>query len=809
MPVPAVSINLALNKETLQSSTSFNGESSRAVDGNNEGSYRANSVTHTAPEVQPWWQVDLGSVEFVSHINIFNRTDNCCTERLSDFYVLVSETAFEANDLNQSIEQVDGASYYYGPTVDGSVSFDVGLRGRYIRVQLAGNENPLSLAEVEVMSSGDVVATPAPTPTSTPMPTSTPTPTPDPELVALYEFGVETWQAKCQSCHGEIAVTLKRERTRQQLLDALNIPAMRNITLSDEALDALTYALNNPDPSEVIDDGPGTELSGADIFALQCASCHSENATPFFPLYVKHTDQAGIENYTAANMPLVDPQSCIGDCATKVAEYLVSIAPDPDDNNGEGPETEPLRTERLKRHHYYKTLEYLLSPYELSTSSLSHPEDPVSKGFGNGSVVDSTLVFSYHTNAITLAKEFVEKVEVNPQIIGCDSITDDCFRNFYLEFAEKAYRRPLIQDQIERLDEVYGAGTEPLLGLGNFMGFVLQSPAMLYYLAPLDDDSDYTLANQLSYFLWNEPPDAELLVLADQNALRDESEFTAQIDRLLNSPKGQQTLSSFVNEWLSLDRIQAIVKDADTAPGFDNNLLNSLESDLLDFVNTSLSQDRSLEHLFGGSHELSSSVVTALSGYSDNVNVVRQGVLSHPGVLAFLAGPVERSPIIRGAYVLDKLLCDHRPPVDGIDDVIANIEIPEDASPRERTTLLTASPVCQTCHESINSLGFGFENYNGLGLPISESQFESFPLDTEPSTILSFNGVEGLQESLLGTNQLYDCTADNAAAYAASFVSLSLAQQETIHVSFRDSASLVELFKSIALAMLENDGAGK
>ena len=792
-PVVEPAINLALGKQATQSSIDYNGIASRAIDGNTDGDYWHYSITHTEVEDQPWWQVDLEAVQFISHINIFNRVD-CCTERLSNFYVLVSDNAFDSTVLENSLNQDGVTSYYVDPTVDGSISLNIRQTARYVRVQLSGSNNPLSLAEVEVFSGEEVVVSPTPAPVATP--------TPDPELVALYQSGAQIWAATCQSCHGQLDVTLKRERTRQQIVNSLNIPAMRNITLSDTELDALTYALNNSDPNEAVIEVP--ELSGADIFAQQCASCHTEGVTPYYPLYVKRTDLDSIENYTISTMPLTNPQSCIGECATKVAEYLISIAPE-ESGNGGNTEVEPLLTERLKRDHYYQTLDYLLNPYGLSTAALSHPEDPVNNGFGNGSLVDSTLVFSYHTNAVTLAQAFVEKVEDDSQIIGCNNMSNTCARDFYLDFAEKAYRRPLIQDQIERLDDVYNAGGDPLLGLGNFMGFVLQSPAMLYYLDPIDDDSDYTLANQLSYLLLNEPPDAELLLLADQNALRDRGEYTAQVDRLLNSPKGQQTLVSFVSEWLSLNRVQAIVKDEDTAPGFDRGVLDTLESDLLDFVNTSLSQDKSLEYLFSGNHSLSNDVVNALSEYGNNVNTTRQGILSQPGVLAFLAGPEERSPIIRGAYILDKLLCDHRTPVDGIDSLVANIEIPEDASPRERTTLLTAAPVCQSCHVSINSLGFGLENYNGLGLPISESQTESFPLEVGTPTTLSFNGVESLQTSLLGTDQLYDCTAENASAYASTFVSLNRIQEEIIQESFKNSASLQELFKSIALVMLENN----
>ena len=166
---PSVAQNLALNKTATQSSLAFRGDAERAVDGNVDGSYNNDSVTHTDVEDQAWWQVDLTSVENISHINLYNRTDDCCVNRLSDFYVLVSETGFESDSLEESIDQSDVVSYYFGPTVDGSISFDVGVAGRYIRVQLAGTENPLSLAEVEVMSEGELV-TPTPVVISTPTP---------------------------------------------------------------------------------------------------------------------------------------------------------------------------------------------------------------------------------------------------------------------------------------------------------------------------------------------------------------------------------------------------------------------------------------------------------------------------------------------------------------------------------------------------------------------------------------------------------------------------------------------------------------
>ena len=95
----AQTVNLSQGKVASQSSTSFNGLASRAVDGNTNGSYRAASTTHTATEAQPWWQVDLGSNSSITHINLYNRTDDCCRSRLSDFYVLISDTPFTSDSL--------------------------------------------------------------------------------------------------------------------------------------------------------------------------------------------------------------------------------------------------------------------------------------------------------------------------------------------------------------------------------------------------------------------------------------------------------------------------------------------------------------------------------------------------------------------------------------------------------------------------------------------------------------------------------------------------------------------------------------
>jgi len=141
--------NRALGGTTKQSSTDYGGEATRAVDDNTDGNFSANSVTHTAYEDQPFWQVDLGGSYAIDTVELFNRTD-CCGDRLSNVFVFVSEqpmTLRRATDVFQQEGVVPRA--VFGQAADHQV-VTVGQRGRYVRVQLSGT-GVLSLAEVRVI----------------------------------------------------------------------------------------------------------------------------------------------------------------------------------------------------------------------------------------------------------------------------------------------------------------------------------------------------------------------------------------------------------------------------------------------------------------------------------------------------------------------------------------------------------------------------------------------------------------------------------------------------------------------------------
>ncbi len=148
--------NVAVNKPATQSSTlggyGPSTAASSAVDGNTDGNFSHGSVTHTNNNANAWWQVDLGYSAAVSSIVVWNRTD-CCGDRLSDYWVFVSDTPFNPNDTPATLQNRPGTwSSHQTTQPNPSATISIpGAQGRYVRVQLSGT-NWLSLAEVQVFS---------------------------------------------------------------------------------------------------------------------------------------------------------------------------------------------------------------------------------------------------------------------------------------------------------------------------------------------------------------------------------------------------------------------------------------------------------------------------------------------------------------------------------------------------------------------------------------------------------------------------------------------------------------------------------
>ncbi len=152
--------NIAVGKKAIQSSIYGGLDAPKAVDGNTDGSYSNQSITHTMDDLNPWWQVDLGSIYDISEIKIYNRTD-ACSDRLSNYWVFVSKTPMMTNNLD--VLRKDSSIFKLKLTnfPNPTISIPVNAKGKYIQIQIEGKQY-LSLAEVEIFSK-QTTSTPPPT----------------------------------------------------------------------------------------------------------------------------------------------------------------------------------------------------------------------------------------------------------------------------------------------------------------------------------------------------------------------------------------------------------------------------------------------------------------------------------------------------------------------------------------------------------------------------------------------------------------------------------------------------------------------
>ncbi|MEM1320597.1 MAG: PA14 domain-containing protein, partial [Bacteroidota bacterium] len=148
--VPTDSIqNLALNGTATQSSTGFGGVASRAIDGNTDGDFFNGSTTFANAGTNPWWQVDLGALNYITNLEIYNRAD-CCENNFRNFFIFISDAPFTSNDPDVLLYDPNVNAQYILDTVAFPSAFTINATGRYVRIQLKDN-GPLSIAELRVI----------------------------------------------------------------------------------------------------------------------------------------------------------------------------------------------------------------------------------------------------------------------------------------------------------------------------------------------------------------------------------------------------------------------------------------------------------------------------------------------------------------------------------------------------------------------------------------------------------------------------------------------------------------------------------
>ncbi len=434
-----------------------------------------------------------------------------------------------------------------------------------------------------------------------------------------------------------------------------------------------------------------------------------------------------------------------GDGGEDVGEEGSDDADSGDSGEGETGETgetiDPgakLPARRLSHFEYQNSLRDLFPGIELPTFEL--PADPSSGGFDNDgeALVPSTLLIErYDDIARQVAKLATEDL---PALLGCDPAQGEaCAQQFVDSFGRRAFRRPLDERERDDLmvfyreapgDADYRAGTELTIAL------ILQSPQFLYRLefpaengeppapgefAPIDG---YELASRLSYFLWSSMPDETLLVAAADGALSTPTQIEDQARRMLDDDRAKDAFLHFHEQWFDLERVDRVSKLPED--NFDDALREASKEEARRFVEHVIFDEQgSLGDLLTSNRTYVNDRLAEVYGLPavdpDTWVEVELDPSQRAGFMtqvAFLAGhghPLNPSPVLRGVYGLQEVLCWPLGAPPAVAEAMMIPEAPPGQTNREAYEALTGSDECQACHAVINPVGFAFEHYDTLG----------------------------------------------------------------------------------------------
>ena len=303
--------------------------------------------------------------------------------------------------------------------------------------------------------------------------------------------------------------------------------------------------------------------------------------------------------------------------------------------------------------------------------------------------------------------------------------------------ASQAYRRPVTEPEIERLLELVqlarGQGDDFQQSIRLALRAVLVSPYFLFRVEadPPEGESvrmldDYELASRLSYFLWSSMPDDELTTIAANGALRDAGVLDAQVRRMLRDPKSNRFIENFGGQWLTLRNLARADPDPELFPEFDDALREAMLEETTRFFQEIIHEDRSVLDFVDADFTYLNERLALHYGVADihgdefrRVELVdnkRGGVLTHGSILTITSNPNRTSPVKRGKWILENILGKGvPPPPPGVEALEEDEATRLSGSLREQMEQHRAKPICASCHQLMDPIGFGFENFNAIG----------------------------------------------------------------------------------------------
>jgi len=303
------------------------------------------------------------------------------------------------------------------------------------------------------------------------------------------------------------------------------------------------------------------------------------------------------------------------------------------------------------------------------------------------------------------------------------------------DFTRRAFRRPVTEEDIKpfltrvqtklannySFEQAVRVGLKAVLVSPHFL-FLREKAGGAGQSTPLDD---FALASRLSYFLWSSMPDKELLTLAGESKLHQPKTLREQVERMLGDPKAEAFTENFAGQWLGLRAIDATTPDRLLYPEYDDILKVSMVKETLLFFDEVLKDDLSLTNFVASDFTMLNGRLAKHYGIPGVAGLEfrkvalppqshRGGVLTMAAVLKVTANGTTTSPILRGAWVLDRIL-GTPPPKPTVDVEAVEPDIRGATTIREQLAKHRQNAACATCHVKIDPPGFALESFDVIG----------------------------------------------------------------------------------------------
>lgn len=454
-----------------------------------------------------------------------------------------------------------------------------------------------------------------------------------------------------------------------------------------------------------------------------------------------------------------------------------------------------VMSRRLNRAEYQNTLRDLLG-IEINVAHLFPADGAGGEGFDNNgsSLFLSAIQIEKYLDAADLAietalpakrglKMVAEKSEAlapNKLITAVPSKklpAREAARTVLGDFVQRAWRRPVTDEEIDKLLGVFNQAYKRREGYEASLKFAFKaaliSPNFLFLAEPEPPQpgnyelGDFPLASRLSYFLWASMPDDELFVLAFQGKLRDTDVLQNQIKRMLRDPKARALGEQFALQWMGITQLGETVKpDAKRFPEFDDALAKTMRAEAANYFNYIIAEDRSLLELIDARYTFVNEKLAAIYGIDgvagpelrkvEFADENRGGVLGMAAVLTMTSHPLRTSPVLRGKWVLEQLLGDRvPPPPPNVAQLPEDDHQPDGLTFRQRMEAHRKNPDCASCHQRMDPIGFGLENFDPIGRWRTAQAGQPVDASGELPSGDKFNGPKELKGIILAHKEQF------------------------------------------------------